>query len=604
MLDDDDTYLVVAADKGTATFSDTANRVAERYGFWLGDAFASGGSNGLRPQGAGDHRARRVGVAQAPLPRARHGPGDRRVHRRRHRRHVGRRVRQRDAAVATRSGSSPPTTTATSSSTPTPIRPRASPSASGSSSCAGSTWDDYDRDAISEGGGVWPRSAKSIALSPSRRARRSASRTRRSRRTTSSARSSARPSTCCGTAASARSSRPRRSPTPTRCDRSSDAIRVDATELRCRVVAEGGNLGLTQRARIEFAARAAGASTPTSSTTRPASTAPTTRSTSRSCSTSPCAAASSTPTSATPCWRRSPTTSPRTSSTTRSCRPRCSRRRCAARPGACSPTRTSWRRWRPRGCSTRDVEFLPSTEEMAERRRAGRGLERPELAVLLAYAKRSLTGALLESSLPDDRYLEGDLRGYFPPRGRRALRPPARRAPAAPRAGGDDRRQPRRRRARPDLRLAARRRAGRRARRRRARLSRRPRRRRAPSERWAADRAPRPGSTASAQWELIDGIDTPGRGDRALVPRARPRGRPGHGDRRPGARAFGRLAALLPKLDASGARRSRARPPSLAEQGVPEELARAHAYLPALALRARRRSPPRIGRAQRRGRRA
>ena len=51
MLDDDDTYLVVAADKGTATFSDTANAVAERYGFWLGDAFASGGSTGY------DHKA-------------------------------------------------------------------------------------------------------------------------------------------------------------------------------------------------------------------------------------------------------------------------------------------------------------------------------------------------------------------------------------------------------------------------------------------------------------------------------------------------------------------------------------------------------------------
>ena len=62
-------------------------------------------------------------------------------------------------------------------------------------------------------------------------------------------------------------------------DRASDAIRVDARDLRCRVVGEGGNLGFTRRARVEFAARRAGSSTPTSSTTRPASTAPTTRST-------------------------------------------------------------------------------------------------------------------------------------------------------------------------------------------------------------------------------------------------------------------------------------------------------------------------------------
>ena len=71
VLDGDDPYLVVAADKGTATFSDTANGVAEEYGFWLGDAFASGGSAGLRPQGARDHRARRLGVGEAPFPRAR-----------------------------------------------------------------------------------------------------------------------------------------------------------------------------------------------------------------------------------------------------------------------------------------------------------------------------------------------------------------------------------------------------------------------------------------------------------------------------------------------------------------------------------------------------
>jgi hypothetical protein len=70
--DGDDTYLVVAADKGTATFSDIANEVAPKsYGFWLGDAFASGGSARLRPQGDGHHRARRVGERQAALPGAR-----------------------------------------------------------------------------------------------------------------------------------------------------------------------------------------------------------------------------------------------------------------------------------------------------------------------------------------------------------------------------------------------------------------------------------------------------------------------------------------------------------------------------------------------------
>jgi glutamate dehydrogenase len=63
----------------------------------------------------------------------------------------------------------------------------------------------------------------------------------------------------------------------------------------------------------------------------------------------------------------------------------------------------------------RELEALPNAEEMAERRRTNRGMTRPELAVLLAYAKQSLTNALLSSSLPDSAYLERDLRGYFPP---------------------------------------------------------------------------------------------------------------------------------------------------------------------------------------------
>ena len=84
-LDGDDPYLVVAADKGTATFSDVANEIAGRYGYWLGDAFASGGSVGLRPQEDGHHRPRRLGVGALALRGAAAEPGHRRLHRRRHR---------------------------------------------------------------------------------------------------------------------------------------------------------------------------------------------------------------------------------------------------------------------------------------------------------------------------------------------------------------------------------------------------------------------------------------------------------------------------------------------------------------------------------------
>ena len=98
--DGDDPYLVVAADKGTATFSDIANGVAQEYGFWLGDAFASGGSVGYDHKAMGITARVGVGLRAAPLPRARRRRPERGLHGRRRRRHERRRVRQRHAALA------------------------------------------------------------------------------------------------------------------------------------------------------------------------------------------------------------------------------------------------------------------------------------------------------------------------------------------------------------------------------------------------------------------------------------------------------------------------------------------------------------------------
>ena len=82
----------------------------------------------------------------------------------------------------------------------------------------------------------------------------------------------------------------------------------------------------------------------------------------------------------------------------------------------------------------RASEDLPTSEEIGERRRAGRGMERPELAILVAYSKRLLARALERSDFVEEPWLERDLREYFPRRGRQALRPPAGRAPAAARS--------------------------------------------------------------------------------------------------------------------------------------------------------------------------
>jgi glutamate dehydrogenase len=98
--DDEDPYLVVAADKGTATFSDIANALAQDYGFWLGDAFASGGSVGY------DHKKMGITARGAWVSVERHfrelgiNVADHGLHRPRDRRHGRGRVRQRHAAVA------------------------------------------------------------------------------------------------------------------------------------------------------------------------------------------------------------------------------------------------------------------------------------------------------------------------------------------------------------------------------------------------------------------------------------------------------------------------------------------------------------------------
>ena len=133
--DGDDPYLVVAADKGTATFSDIANAVSAEHGYWLGDAFASGGSAGY------DHKKMGITAKGAWESVKRHFRALGRDCQtqdftgRRHRRHVRRRVRQRHAAVAAHPARSPRSIIATSSSIPNPTPRNRSSSASACSRC-------------------------------------------------------------------------------------------------------------------------------------------------------------------------------------------------------------------------------------------------------------------------------------------------------------------------------------------------------------------------------------------------------------------------------------------------------------------------------------
>jgi glutamate dehydrogenase len=251
--DGDDTYLVVAADKGTATFSDIANEVAGEYGFWLGDAFASGGSAGY------DHKA--MGITAKGAWEAVE----------RHFRELGVNVQTQDftvAGVGDMSGdvfgngmllSQHIRLVAAFDHRHIFVDPDPDPATSFAQrrrmfDLPRSSWDDYDRALISEGGGVWPRTAKSVPVSAAARKALGLDDT----------------VTKCSPADLMRAillapvdllwnggiGTYVKAATESHAevgDKANDAIRVDGGELRARVVGEGGNLGLTQRGRIEFA---------------------------------------------------------------------------------------------------------------------------------------------------------------------------------------------------------------------------------------------------------------------------------------------------------------------------------------------------------------
>ena len=278
--DGDDPYLVVAADKGTATFSDIANGIATDYGFWLGDAFASRRLGRLRPQGDGHHRARRVGVGEVPLPRARH----------RHRRRQDFTV----VGIGDMSGDVFGNGMLLSEH----IRLVAAfdhrhvfldPNPDAATSYAErrrlfdlprSSWADYDTSLITAGGGVYARTLKSIPITRAGARRRSGFAPASTKLTPTELihailRRAGRPALerrhrhLRQGVDRDRSSTPATRPT-TRCAST-------ATSCAARVVGEGGNLGFTQLGRDRVRPRAADGSTPTRSTTRPASTRPTTR---------------------------------------------------------------------------------------------------------------------------------------------------------------------------------------------------------------------------------------------------------------------------------------------------------------------------------------
>ena len=249
--DPDDPYLVVAADKGTATFSDTANALAAEYGFWLGDAFASGGSAGY------DHK--KMGITAKGAWECV----------KRHFRELGLDTQSQDftvAGIGDMAGDvfgngmllSPHIRLVAAFNhqhiflDPEPDAARSFKERERLFNLPRSSWTDYDAKLISRGGGVFPRNAKEIALSPQARLLLGID---------------APKSTPVeiirailklpvdlhwngGIGTYVKASWEANSAVG---DRTNDAVRVDGRDLRCKVVGEGGNLGCSQLGRIEYA---------------------------------------------------------------------------------------------------------------------------------------------------------------------------------------------------------------------------------------------------------------------------------------------------------------------------------------------------------------
>ncbi len=251
--DSDDPYLVVAADKGTATFSDIANGVAADYGFWLGDAFASGGSVGY------DHKAMGI-TARGAWESVRH-----------HFRELGVDTQTQDftcIGIGDMSGdvfgngmllSQHIRLVAAFDHRHVFIDPNPDAAAGFAErrrlfDKPRSSWGDYDTTLISEGGGVWPRTAKSIVITDQIREAIGLEPGITALSPVELIRSALLASVDLlwngGIGTYVKASTESNGAVG---DKANDAVRVDGNELRAKVIGEGGNLGVTQLGRIEFA---------------------------------------------------------------------------------------------------------------------------------------------------------------------------------------------------------------------------------------------------------------------------------------------------------------------------------------------------------------
>jgi glutamate dehydrogenase len=417
--DEDDPYLVVAADKGTATFSDIANGLAADYGFWLGDAFASGGSVGY------DHK--KMGIT------ARGGWESVK----RHFRELtgkdgglGKDIQNEEftvVGIGDMSGdvfgngmllSRKMKLLAAFDHRHIFIDPNPDPETSYVErermfKLPRSSWADYDTKLISAGGGLFPRGAKQIKLSEE------------ARKALDIGAAALTPAELIkailrapvdllwnggiGTYVKASSQ--------THADvgdRATDTVRVNGKELRCKVVGEGGNLGFTQLGRVEYALNGGRLNTDA------IDNAGGVHSSDREVNIKIPLNQLLSDKKLTREQR-----DPLLASLTNDVASAVLRDNYVQSAAISLLHMNSAQRLEDHvdvmhllerdGLLNRAIEYLPDDDTIKERRMHGQGLTRPELAVLVAYSKISLFDAILKSNVPDDPFFEHDLLAYFPP---------------------------------------------------------------------------------------------------------------------------------------------------------------------------------------------
>ena len=409
--DGDDPYLVVAADKGTATFSDIANGVAEEYGFWLGDAFASGGSAGY------DHKGMGI-TARGAWELVK-----------RHFRELGTDIQSSDftvVGVGDMSGDvfgngmllsphikligafnhlhifvdpNPDTATSFAERQRLFALPR-------------SSWSDYDAKLISKGGGVFARSVKSIALTQEIKTAfgLSVDHVTPAELIRAMLRAPVDLLWFGGIGTYVKASGESAADAG---DRANDALRIDGKEIAARVVGEGANLGVTQRGRIEYALK--GGRINSDAIDNSAGVDTSDHEVNLKILLNAVAAAGGLDRAGRD-QQLAAMTDEVAALVLRDNYLQGEALSLAERQGVdvLDQQIRLMRSLERSGKLSRAIEFLPDDETLAARAASRIGLTRPELAVLLSYAKMTLDAELLPSALPDDPELVGDLLRYFP----------------------------------------------------------------------------------------------------------------------------------------------------------------------------------------------